>query len=519
MELLTPEEMGQADRITIAGGTAGYHLMKCAGQAELEEIIRFWPDARSVAVLCGSGNNGGDGYVVAKLLKAAGISVACFYTEQPKTDSDAALAYADYVSSGGQVLPLHHFIPEDYSLVVDALLGAGLVRDVSGELATCITRLNMSGVAVCAIDLPSGVSGLDGQVKGVAVQAQHTATFFRKKPGHLLQPGRELCGEVHVRDIGIENTVFETIPVRLYENLPELWRDVLPVAQINAHKFTRGHVGVFSGGMMSTGAARLSASAAARTGAGLVTMIAPPDALPIHAAHLTGTMLYPLGETVDVLNFIRARKVKAAVLGPAFGDLPRARELVCALLADSADEAGLEALVLDADGITAFKDQQQLLFAAAERSGCSLVLTPHEGEFQRLFGELVTDSQSKVEKARLAAQLSHSVVIYKGADTVIAAPDGRAAINSNGNALLATAGSGDVLTGIIAGLCAQGMPVFEAACAAVWIHAETANRFAEEAPVGLIAEDMPNLIVKVWARLAKNGLLTNDSISMRNRKR
>ena len=509
MELLTPEEMAQADRQTTAGGIDSYDLMQSAGQAVFQECIRLWPDALRIAVLCGHGNNGGDGYAVARLYRQSGRKVYCFFDLPPHDYTDVRQALDDYRAEGGDTLLLSKFDPLQFDLIIDAFYGAGLARDVTGAIADCIDVLNQSGKPVCAIDLPSGVSGLAGQVMGSAVQALHTVTFFRKKPGHLLQPGRVFCGEVHVCDIGIEATVLSTISVSLYENRPELWCDVLPIVQINAHKFTRGHVGVFSGEMLSTGAARLSAAAAARSGAGLVTMIAPHDALPVHVAHLTSTMLHALGETTDILRFIRARKVKAAVLGPAFGDLPKARDLVCTLLADSAAETALKCLVVDADGITAFNDQPQLLFSAAEQSDCAVVLTPHEGEFQRLFGGQVVSAASKVEKARQAAKLSHCIVIYKGPDTVIAAPDGRAAINSNGNALLATAGSGDVLTGIVAGLAAQGMPAFEAACAAVWIHAETANCFAETAPVGMIAEDMPELILKVWAKLEKDHLLHN----------
>lgn len=498
MELLTPKEMGQADSLTIAGGASGTLLMQRAGQAVYQEIIRLWPDAGVIAILCGSGNNGGDGYVVAKLLKVAGHQVTCFANEVPVADSDAVTAYKDYLAEQGEVLPLAAFEPAKFDLAVDAILGAGLSRVVSGEIANCIDRLNSSGIMVCAIDLPSGVSGLSGQVLGAAVQADYTVTFFRKKPGHLLQPGRELCGHVSQCDIGITTDVFDKIHPALFENQPDLWSAVLPVVETNTHKFQRGHVGVFSGGMTSTGAARLSAAAAARAGAGLVTVLAPTDALPIHAAHLTSTMLVPLGDDASVVDFIENRKVKAAVLGPAFGDLVCAREITTALLAQA---TGLQTLVLDADGITAFKDQPLALFSAVEQSSVALVLTPHEGEFQRLFGGLVDAQADKVERARQAARLSHSVMVYKGADTVIAAPDGRAAINSNGSTLLATAGSGDVLTGIVAGLCAQGMPVFEAACAAVWIHAETANCFADFSPHGMIAEDMPELIVQVWARL------------------
>lgn len=503
MELLTPDEMGQADRITIADGTDGYALMLRAGEAVCQDVLRLWPQAQSIAVLCGSGNNGGDGYVAARLLQSAGRFVTCYYSGKPVSGGDAAKAEQDYLAANGQVAPLERFSAQQYTLVIDAIFGAGLCRAVDGAIADCIEQLNRSGVAVCAVDLPSGVSGLDGQVKGIAVQAQYTVTFFRKKPGHLLQPGRTLCGTVSLCNIGIAETVLEQIKPCLYENLPQNWTLLLPVAKADAHKFSRGHVAVFSGDMLSTGAARLSAAAAARSGAGLVTILSPQDALPVHAAHLTATMLRVLGDDADVGNFIVARKVKSGVLGPAFGDMQRARALVCALL-ENARSSELRVLVVDADGITAFKDQPQLLFNAARQSDCAVVLTPHEGEFRRLFGGLIDEDTGKVEKARIAARLSNCVVIYKGADTVIAAPDGRAAINSNGHALLATAGSGDVLTGIVAGLCAQAMPVFEAACAAVWMHAQTANCFAEEAPYGLTAEDMPDLLLPVWRGLKKH---------------
>lgn len=500
MELLIPDEMAQADQLSMAGGLEGYVLMQQAGEAVYKHIIRLWPDVEKVSVLCGIGNNGGDGYVVARLLQQAGKDVRCFAVGLP-ISPDAVSAHSDYLANQGLVLTLSAFIADEFELLVDAIFGAGLSRAVTGEIATCIDAVNKSGIAVCSIDLPSGVSGLSGQVLGAAVKADQTVTFFRKKPGHLLLPGRALCGDISLCDIGIEAVVLDCIRPVLFENLPDLWRAMLPVTEAETHKFRRGHVAVFSGGLMSTGAARLSAAAAARSGAGLVTVIAPADAMAVHAAHLTSTMLYFLGHDDDVLHFIESRKVRAAVLGPAFGDLARARHLACALLDVKNSISELNVLVLDADGITAFKDQPQLLFSASEHSNCALVLTPHEGEFHRLFGGLVNNGADKLSRARQAARTSHSIVIYKGADTVIAAPDGRAAINSNGNALLATAGSGDVLAGIVAGLCAQGMPVFEAACAAVWVHAETANCFEEFAPAGMIAEDMPDLILDVWAKM------------------
>lgn len=498
MELLTPDQMSRADQLTIAAGTDSYALMCNAGEAVYQQASSFWPDALRIAVLCGHGNNGGDGFVVARHYRQGGKHVYCFSDLPPYDITDAWQAQNAYTSEGGEILPLSAFDPKQFDLVIDAFYGAGMSRNITGEIADCINQLNQSGTPVCAVDLPSGISGDSGQIMGTAVKADLTVSFFRKKPGHLLQPGREHCGWLSLYNIGIEASVLQDIHPQLYENDTELWEKLLPWADVNSHKFSRGHVVVFSGGVTATGAARLSAAAAARAGAGLVTVIAPDESLPVHAAQLTSVMLRPLQDDAAVVEFFTQRKVRAAVLGPAFGDLQRASELTLSIL----QSGDLDALVLDADGLTAFQDQPQRLFDAAKTSKPSLIVTPHEGEFHRLFGVVVNMQADKVTRARQASSLSNAVVIYKGADTVIAAPDGRAAINSNGNALLATAGSGDVLTGIIASLSAQGMPAFEAACAAVWIHAETANYYAEAAPKGMIAEDMPALIPQIWARLA-----------------
>lgn len=498
MELLTPDQMAHADQLTIAAGTDGYALMCAAGEVVYQQASAFWPEAMRIAVLCGHGNNGGDGYVAARRYRQGGKHVYCFSDLPPHEFTDARQALDDYSADGGEVLPLTAFDPKQFDLVIDAFFGAGLSKNIIGIIADCIDQLNQSGTPVCAVDLPSGISGVSGQIMGTAVKAALTVSFFRKKPGHLLQPGRAHCGWLSLYNIGIESSVLNEIKPQLFENDLELWETLLPWADVDSHKFSRGHVAVFSGGLTATGASRLSAAAAARSGAGLVTVIAPDEALPAHAAQLTSIMLRPLQDDAAMVAFFLQRKVRSAVLGPAFGDLQRASELTIALL----ESGELGALVLDADGLTAFKDQPQRLFDVAKTSKTALILTPHEGEFQRLFGAVVNMQADKVTRARQAACLSNAVVVYKGADTVIAAADGRAAINSNGNALLATAGSGDVLTGIIASLSAQGMPAFEAACAAVWIHAETANYYAQAAPKGMIAEDMPALIPQIWARLA-----------------
>jgi hydroxyethylthiazole kinase-like uncharacterized protein yjeF len=507
-ELLTPEEMAEADRLTVAAGPFdGYRLMRNAGAAVTAEILARFPDASNAHVLCGPGNNGGDGYVVARRLHELGWLVTVWCGHPPKPGSDAALAAAECPL---EPRPLADFEPECNALVVDALFGAGLAKPVAGEPAAAIAKLSAAAARVVSVDLPSGISGSSGAIaeggggaRGAAVRADVTVTFFRKKPGHLLYPGRAYCGDVLVADIGIRDDVLETIRSTCFENRPSLWLDWLPVPSPEAHKYVRGHVAVFSGGPSATGAARLAAVGAARAGAGAVTLLSPGGALQVNAAHVTAIMLRRIDSVEDFTEFRDRRKPSAYVLGPGFGVGEIARVLTLAALAPERENAppgiGRGGLVLDADGITSFRDVPDELFQAAGRPGAQpLVLTPHEGEFRRLFPDLVeNNSLSKPDRARAAAERASAVVIYKGPDTVIASPDGRAAINGNGTPWLATAGSGDVLAGICAGLLAQGMPAFEAACAAVWIHAEAASRFGS----GLIAEDLPTAIVPILRQL------------------
>lgn len=497
LELLTPEQMSRADTMTIESGTHdGFSLMLAAGHAVADVAQRMFLAKGRVAVLCGPGNNGGDGYVAAQFLAEAGYTVTCFGTAQPRQGTDAMRALLYYK---GEVRRISAFEPKDFVGVIDAIYGAGLVRPVEGAEASIIEAVNASDIPVLAVDLPSGISGKDGQVMGAAISARATVTFFRKKPGHLLQPGRVHCGVLHVADIGISDTVLESIAPDSFENAPELWRDQLPMLAINAHKYSRGHAVVFSGPVHSTGAARLSARAAARSGAGAVTMLSPPDAVLTNAAHLTSIMVRETRSIKDVETFLVERKVAACVLGPGYGNPSFARDHALMLLTAVNGRSGyLKGLVLDADGITSFEGQPERLFKAKRNADTALVLTPHEGEFRRLFPDIaVGNEMSKADKARKAAKRANAVVIYKGADTVIAAPDGRAVINANGTPFLATAGSGDVLAGIICGLLSQGMPAFAAASAAVWIHADAARRFGH----GLIAEDIPEQLPAVWNSL------------------
>jgi len=494
-ELLTPQEMAEADRRTIKTGIKdGFSLMLAAGRAVADVAQGMFPGNSPVAVLCGPGNNGGDGYVAAQYLLEAGLEVVCFASAPPRKGSDAMRASLFYK---GPVSNLSEFSVVSFGGVIDALFGAGLVRDIHGAEAVAIDTVNSSGVPVVAVDLPSGISGEGGDVLGTAIRARATVTFFRKKPGHLLQPGRAHCGILHVADIGIPDHILAAIEPKTFENAPELWEGALPVLGVEAYKYSRGHAAVFSGGAHSTGAARLSALAAARVGAGAVTLLSPPDAMAINAANLTSIMVRETRSLKDVRQFFAERKVGAAVLGPGYGNPAFAREHAL-FLANSGLE-GFHGLVLDADGITAFERNPDELFDCRRDARSALVLTPHEGEFRRLFPDIAKATVSKIEKAREAAKRANAVIIYKGPDSVIAEPGGLAVVNANGTPLLATAGSGDVLTGIVCGLLAQGMPAFAAACASVWMHADAARRFGH----GLIAEDLPAQLPAVLSTLAR----------------
>ncbi|MBZ9653495.1 NAD(P)H-hydrate dehydratase [Phyllobacterium lublinensis] len=491
-EILTPAEMGEADRLTIAAGPGdGYALMLNAGTAVASHLLANHGDATEFHILCGPGNNGGDGYVVARILAESGASVDVWSAGSPKAGTDAAQAQRDCPV---RPRPIDEFLPAAGALVLDALFGAGLDRPVTGKAAAAIGIANEAAVTRVATDVPSGLDGASGQVLGTVFNAHCTVTFFRKKPGHLLYPGRKLCGELVVADIGIRANVLDALKSRCFENTPCLWRTLLPAPDASTHKYKRGHAAVFSGGRTSTGAARLSALAAARSGAGAVTLLSPEESLAVNAAHLTSIMLGQCDHIVHLESFIEKRRPSSFVLGPGFGIGDKTRAFALALC-----NATTAKLVLDADAITSFRDHADELFSAAHgHEEVRLMLTPHEGEFSRLFPDLSeAAAPSKLERARAAAKRANAVIIYKGADTVIATPDGRAAINTNGTPLLATAGSGDVLAGLAAGLMAQGMPPFEAACAAVFIHAAAARQLGH----GLIAEDMPAAAAKIMAGL------------------
>jgi ADP-dependent NAD(P)H-hydrate dehydratase / NAD(P)H-hydrate epimerase len=491
MEVLTSAEMERADRLTIAAGTPGFALMLSAGQAVAEAAMDL-VEQGPILVVAGRGNNGGDGFVAAAELAARDREVSVILLcERDSLQGDAASA------ARGWKFPVLPFNPQAIgrpALIIDALFGAGLNRPVKGDPFDMIEAVNANGAPVLSIDLPSGVNGTSGAVMGTAINARETVTFFRRKPGHLLLPGRIHCGRVRVADIGISADVLAEIAPQTFENVPQAWRKSFPVPKIDGQKYNRGHAVVVSGDIAATGAARLSARGALRAGAGLVTLASPRDALTVNAAALTAVMVRPIDTKAEFAEFLTDKRLNACVIGPGAGVGGRTKDFVLTALAAGRD------LVLDADALTSFANAPGELFEAIKASTNSqVILTPHEGEFPRLFSDISNKhpQRSKLERVRAAADRSGAVVLLKGPDTVVASPDGRATIAANAPPWLATAGSGDVLSGMIAGMLSQGVVAFEAASIGVWMHGEGAR----EAGPGLIAEDLPEVLPAVFRRL------------------
>jgi ADP-dependent NAD(P)H-hydrate dehydratase / NAD(P)H-hydrate epimerase len=489
IELLTTKEMTEADRLTIAAGTPGIELMDRAGSAVADAIAAAHSAASKVVVLVGPGNNGGDGFVAAQVLRDRGYVVRILLVgDFAKLKGDAALAAARWESQVDAASP-EGLAGAD--VAIDALFGAGLDRPVEGLALRMIEAANECGIPAIAVDLPSGVNGTSGAVMGAAVRATRTVTFFRRKPGHLLLPGRRFCGLVTVADIGIQASTLASIRPQTFANALALWAHTFPIPHVDGHKYSRGHAVVVSGAATSTGAARLAARGALRTGAGLVTIASPRDALAINATANLAIMVRQVDGPQELSAFLADRRRNTIIMGPGLGVGAETRDLV--LTALSADRA----VVLDADALTSFSDQPAVLFAAISGRGSSAtVLTPHLGEFAKLFPP-ADGPAFKLEQARQAAARAGAFVVLKGPDTVIAAPDGRAVINDNAPPWLATAGAGDVLAGVIGGLLAQGMPGFEAAAAGVWLHGEAGNQIGP----GLIAEDLPEAMPRIYREL------------------
>jgi NAD(P)H-hydrate epimerase len=470
-EVLTAAEMSKADAAAIAGGLPGIQLMSAAGAAGAHEIIGQFKPCPAL-VLCGPGNNGGDGFIVAQHLKKSGwpVRVACL-VKRNALKNDAALAAQKW---DGEIENLNSNLSvHQTGLIVDAVFGTGFDRALDPELVILFDKIRTRKIPVVAVDVPTGLNATTGSADPGTLKAELTVTFCRKKIGHLLLPGRNYCGKVVVADIGITDETIAALKTNCFENHPALWAKDYPVPRAESHKYTRGHAVIY-GGAKRSGAACLAAAAAQKIGAGAVTIAAPKESLPVYAAYRASIMVDECNNAEDLKAILRDERRNAVLIGPGGGVGDALRQAVEALL--SFHKSG----VLDADVFTVYQKNPQDLFP---KLSPRYVLTPHEGEFERLFGHM---DGNKLERALKAAKTSNAIVLLKGADTVIAAPDGSAVINANAPPTLATAGSGDVLSGIITGLIAQGMPPFMAACAGVWLHGQAAQIHG----LGLTAEDI-----------------------------
>lgn len=469
--LLTRAEAAELDRLTIVYGNDGLTLMQRAGAAVVTVIEQHYAPTRCL-VLCGSGKNGGDGFIIAERLRQADWDVACVACGNLPESGDAAAARARYQ---GETLPWTPVLLDEAGLVVDAILGVGLSRPLDSNTVAIVTAVNKAGIPVVAVDMPTGLHADTGAVLGATIKATHTVTFTRKKPGLLLLPGPDYAGQVVVADINMDTDALYSMPLRFAENTPALWRDQLPQFLPTQHKYDHGHALILGGGVM-TGAARLASRACQRTGTGLVTIAAPPYATLVYASNLDSVLVQPITTLEDWQKQIDDRRKTAFLLGPGAGVGELLQGQVLAALATD------KPTLLDADALTCFVEDPDRLFKAVRPH---TVLTPHSGEFLRLFGPQ-QEFSDKLSVVSRMAQLLQCVILLKGADTVIAAPDGRAIINTNAPPWLATAGSGDVLAGVITGFMAQGVAAFHAACIGAWLHGAAAQHFQP----GMIAEDL-----------------------------
>lgn len=477
--LLTNAESRKADMAAVEAGRSLAALMEAAGRAVAEVAwLQFRP--RRVLVLAGPGNNGGDAYVAADHLRRMGVAVTITSLAAAGRESAEAGAARERVEDLPQLSPEELLAesagPEAWDLVIDGLFGAGLSRPLAGPAAALVRWANDRACRRLAIDIPSGVQGDDGAVLGEAIRADVTVTFFRRKRGHLLMPGRSYCGRIAIAEIGIPDTVLADIAPRVIANDPGWWQAFWPRWPLTVHKYARGSLLVIGGRPPTLGAARLAARAGLRVGAGIVTLATPREAWAVQAAALETVLVAPFDHADELADRLSDPRLKAVVFGPGAGRDEWTRRLVTLL------RARPRPTVLDADALSAFASRPEDLFALLDED---VVLTPHEGEFARLFPDLATGG-SKIARAQEAARRAGAVVLLKGADTVIAHPGGTAVVDAADCPQLATGGSGDILSGLIGGLMAQGLPAMLAATIGQWLLKTAAGHFGR----GMIASDL-----------------------------
>lgn len=499
LELLTTEEMIRAEKLAMENGTSSLILMENAGNGVAEDVVKRFARGMKVVVLCGPGRNGGDGFVAARRLRERGYHIRlALLGEKEKLPSESREMAKRWDET---IEPMTPDCLDGAQLIVDAIFGSGLkdeVRDMPAQMIEDVTRRNLP---VVAVDMPTGVDATSGQILGTAFKAVSTVSFYRRKTGQVLYPGRIYCGDVTTVDIGIPASVMKEVGPRAFSDQPDLWLKYYPRLKLVGHKYDRGHAVIVSGEMERTGAARLGARAALRMGAGVVTLASSKSAFYINAAQLTSIMVDAFDDPAGLGDLLSDERTTAVLIGPGAGISEETQHNVAAVLGSAC------AAVIDADGLTAFEEDPSALFDQIKYREPPVILTPHEGEFTRVFPDLM-EEPSKLERARAAAETSGAVIVLKGPDTIIAAPNGVAGLIENAPPWLATAGTGDVLAGIITGLLAQGMDALDAAMAGVWIHGETAREIGP----GMISEDMADLLPKIVRRLDERADLFSGTV-------
>ena len=487
-EILSISEMYKVEKQVCAQGITSLSLMEAAGEAIADAVLNICEDGR-ILILCGLGNNGGDGFVAARLLENNGrkVRVLCLGSID-ELNGDARASASNWT---GEMCKFTSSLFEDTQVVVDALYGIGLNRPITGLGEDIIEKLNETNIPCVSVDIPSGVDANTGKILGCAVKANICVTFFRRKPGHLLFPGKDKCGDVRVADIGIDKSIFTSLPPKIHENTPQLWLENFPIPEVQGHKYNRGHA-VVVGGEELTGAAKLASFAALRSGAGLVTIASPKESSMVYRSGSPSVMVKDINNLEEFTSIISQKSVTGVLIGPGNGVNKETYDRVLRAIT-------CNPCVLDADALTVFEQCPNVLFRALKNmSECNNVITPHEGEFKKLF---IKEAESKNSKSKIELAISASsinaVIVLKGADTIITSPTGLIYINTNSSPYLATAGSGDVLSGIILGLLVQGMIPFEAASAGVWLHGESGRMFGP----GLVAEDIAKIIPSIFKKL------------------
>jgi len=481
-EVFLSEEMKRLEKLNFLKKNS-YLFMHEAGYKVFKFIKDNFKKKQSIIVLCGPGNNGGDGLVTAKYLMERGYKVKVYiFTDQNKYKGDAFRALKNFKDIAKKI---NFFKLEKGALIVDALFGIGLKRNIKGVLKKIFPLINKSNNPVVSVDIPSGISSNSGKILGSAIKANFTVTFHRKKVGHVLGSGKEFSGKLKVVDIGLTQKKMKT---RYLENSPDLWVKYFPWKKVSGHKYSRGRVIVYGGQKEFTGATMLSAQAALRTGTGSAKIICSKDTLQIYSLQFPSVLKTEINDIYQLKKFLEKEKITSMLIGPGSGSNKKIKEITKLILKK------VKYVVLDADALTCFKGDLKSLYSLLDKNK---IITPHLGEFNIIFPK-IKKKLSNIDKAVSAVKLIKSNIILKGPNTIIISYDKKIVINDHATSELAVIGSGDVLSGLIVSLVGEKkMNPFLAGCAGSWLHGDIAKNYGK----GLIAEDIVKGISSALERL------------------